>query len=120
MTYVEKNQLDGRYVAVPAQQPWRGTTMRIVIEILAWPLHAWRNRNDLNELAQMDRRELRDIGLTPADVVATKYAPFHVGATIMLAHLAEQNRRSAATIIADGETARDGRREATAKQESGQ
>ena len=115
MTYIDKNQFDGRYVAAPAQEPQRGPTMRIVIEILAWPFHAWRNRRDLEELAQMDRRELRDIGLTPADVEAAKYAPFHIGAAVMLAHLAEQNHRSA-----EAEATQDARHEASSRQENGQ
>ncbi len=58
------------------------------------PLRVWRNNRDLHEVSQFSTAQLRDIGLTPSDVVAARLAPFHVGASITLAHLSEQRKQS--------------------------
>ncbi len=94
MTYVEKSQMSSSPIEVSAQENFRATATRIFSVVFDHPLRAWRNSRDLHEVSQMGTAQLRDIGLTPSDVVAARLAPFHVGAGIMLAHLAEQRKQS--------------------------
>lgn len=102
MTYVEKGQLVNRDDAAPAQEPERGDATHTVLDILAWPLRAWQHRGELEVFEGLSAEQLRDIGLTPADVVAARCAPFHVGASIVLRELAEQ-RRCAVLQVSDSE-----------------
>jgi uncharacterized protein YjiS (DUF1127 family) len=94
MTYVEKSQAGGPCVETRGQENPRGVASRMLVAILDWPARAWRNRRDLDQIMRMSPQQLRDIGLTPADVVAARCFPFHVGANIVLAHLAEKSRSS--------------------------
>lgn len=105
MTYVEKSQMSGPYVGAPGGGGLRSAAGRILVALVAGPLAAWRNSRDLREISRLSTEQLRDIGLTPADVVAANCAPFHVGAGIMLAHLAER-RRQCADPPPEGEAAR--------------
>ncbi len=94
MTYVEKSQMNSSPIEVSAQETFRAAATRIFSVVFDHPLRAWRNSRDLHEVSQFSTEQLRDIGLTPSDVVAARCAPFHVGASIMLAHLAERRRQS--------------------------
>lgn len=51
-----------------------------------------RNRRELGRLAQMDAVQLRDIGLTPADIHYAQGLPFTQDPTLALAHLIDENR----------------------------
>jgi uncharacterized protein YjiS (DUF1127 family) len=115
MTYVEKGHLIGRHDTSSAQTPEHGGAMRIALAILGWPLRAWRRKREFEQFESLSREQLRDVGLTPADVMAARCAPFHVGASIALADLAERRRRSAAQA-ADSDTSNN----APVKQENGQ
>ncbi len=94
MTYVEKSQINSSAVEMPAQGSLYSVATRIFLVMFERPLRAWRNSRDLHEISQFSTEQLRDIGLTPSDVVAANCAPFHVGAGIMLTHLAERRRQS--------------------------
>ncbi len=94
MTYVDKSQINGSPLQVSAQESFRAAATRIFSVVFDHPLRVWRNSRDLHEVSGMSTEQLRDIGLTPSDVVAARCAPFHVGAGIMLAHLAERRKQS--------------------------
>jgi uncharacterized protein YjiS (DUF1127 family) len=113
MTYVEKGQFISRYDTASAQQPERSGAMRIALAIFGWPLRAWRRKRELDRFESLSREQLRDVGLTPADVMVARCAPFHIGASIALADLAE--RRRCAALQAAGTS-----RNAPARQENGQ
>ncbi len=94
MTYVEKSQMKDSAVETPVQGSLYGAATRVFLAIFERPLRGWRNSRDLRDISQLSTEQLRDIGLTPSDVVAARCAPFHVGASIMLADMAERRRLS--------------------------
>jgi uncharacterized protein YjiS (DUF1127 family) len=61
---------------------------------LLWPMRVYRSRQTLHELASMDARELRDIGLTPYDVQSAQALPLDVDPATLLANRARERARS--------------------------
>lgn len=62
---------------------------------LAWPVRVYRARQTLHQLAGMDARELRDIGLTPYDVSSAQALPLDADPTALLASRASERARKA-------------------------
>ena len=63
----------------------------------AWPFRVAAARANLRALAQMDRRELADIGLTPCDVNDVTALPLDRDPTALLAARARERRSTALT-----------------------
>ena len=61
---------------------------------LLWPVRVYQARQTLHQLASMDTRELRDIGLTRYDVSAAQALPLDVDPTALLADRAKERARS--------------------------
>jgi uncharacterized protein YjiS (DUF1127 family) len=93
MTYIERSRITAPCVET-TNGGLRSASARVLRSIIAWPVRAWRNSRDLHEISRLSREELSNIGLTPADVLAARCLPFHVGATVVLTHL--EGRRSSA------------------------
>ena len=68
-------------------------TLRRILAILAWPVEAWRIRQEYALLAGMSEHELRDIGLSRQDVVDVSAYTGGEDPTLMLAKRAEERRR---------------------------
>ncbi|WP_409337825.1 DUF1127 domain-containing protein [Afipia sp. P52-10] len=62
---------------------------------LLWPIRVYRARQALHQLAAMDTRELRDIGLTPYDVQSAQALPMDADPTKLLALRARERARGA-------------------------
>lgn len=68
--------------------------LQAVGQSLLWPVHLYRARQALHQLARMDSRELRDIGLTPYDVRAAAALPLDADPTELLADRARERARN--------------------------
>jgi uncharacterized protein YjiS (DUF1127 family) len=71
-----------------------GLLLWAIGQSLLWPVRVYRARQALHELAQMDARELRDIGLTPHDVRSAQALPLDADPTRLLADRASERARS--------------------------
>jgi uncharacterized protein YjiS (DUF1127 family) len=67
--------------------------LRLVWQIVAWPVQAWRIRQEYAVLAGMSEHELRDIGLSRQDVIDASAYKAGEDPTQMLATRAEERRR---------------------------
>lgn len=68
--------------------------LRSFTRAVMWPVRVYRARQTLHQLASMDARELRDIGLTPYDVQSAQALPMDVDPTKLLANRARERARS--------------------------
>jgi uncharacterized protein YjiS (DUF1127 family) len=68
--------------------------LRAIGQSLLWPVRVYQARQALHQLASMDARELRDIGLTPYDVQSAKALPLDVDPSALLASRAKERARS--------------------------
>ncbi len=79
---------------IPESRIWR--TIRIGARRAAsWPFRVAAARATLTMLADMDRRELADIGLNPSDVRDASSLPLDRDPTELLARRARERRRDA-------------------------
>jgi uncharacterized protein YjiS (DUF1127 family) len=69
--------------------------MQAALRALLWPIRVYRARQTLHQLASMDARELRDIGLTPYDVQSAQALPMDADPTSVLAIRARERARNA-------------------------
>src|SRR5262245_11872263 len=67
---------------------------KAIAQSLTWPVRVYRARQTLHQLARMDARELRDIGLTPYDVHAAQSLPLDTDPTELLKARAQERARS--------------------------
>ena len=72
---------------VAAGPLWRG-----LARAAAWPARAWRARRHLAELGAMSDLQLRDIGLTRADVISATAFPRDEDPTERLALVVQERR----------------------------
>jgi uncharacterized protein YjiS (DUF1127 family) len=79
---------------IPHSSVWRtiGTGAR---QAATWPFRVAAARATLKALANMDRRELADIGLNPSDVRDASALPLDRDPTALLATRARERRRDA-------------------------
>src|ERR1700679_1446505 len=79
---------------IPDSRIWRtiGAGAR---QAAAWPFRVAAARATLKALANMDRRELADIGLNPSDVCDASALPLDRDPTELLARRARERRRGA-------------------------
>jgi uncharacterized protein YjiS (DUF1127 family) len=79
---------------IPESRIWRtiGVGAR---HVAAWPFRVAAARATLKALANMDRRELADIGLNPSDVRDASALPLDRDPTELLAQRAHERRRGA-------------------------
>jgi uncharacterized protein YjiS (DUF1127 family) len=79
---------------IPESRIWRtiGAGAR---QAAAWPFRVAAARATLKALANMDRRELADIGLNPSDVRDASALPLDHDPTELLARRARERRRDA-------------------------
>jgi uncharacterized protein YjiS (DUF1127 family) len=79
---------------IPESRLWRtiGIGAR---RLAAWPFQVAAARATLRTLANMDRRELADIGLNPSDVRDASALPLDRDPTELLARRARERRRDA-------------------------
>src|SRR5580693_1343688 len=79
---------------IPDSRIWRtiGAGAR---QAAAWPFRVAAARATLKALANMDRRELADIGLNPSDVRDASALPLDRDPTELLARRARERRRDA-------------------------
>ena len=79
---------------IPESRIWRtiGAGAR---QAAAWPFRVAAARATLKALANMDRRELADIGLNPSDVRDASALPLDRDPTELLARRARERRRDA-------------------------
>ena len=79
---------------IPESRLWRtiGVGAR---RLAAWPFQVAAARATLKALANMDRRELADIGLNPSDVRDASALPLDRDPTELLARRARERRRDA-------------------------
>ena len=76
MTTIQFEAARRRFSPVPQREPRGGTGIAIAGRVLA-TLREWRRRaHDRAELAKLDHRMLRDIGLTEADAEFLSSKPF--------------------------------------------
>ena len=79
---------------IPESHIWR--TIRVgARRLAAWPFRVAAARAALKALANMDRRELADIGLNPSDVRDASALPLDRDPTALLATRARERRRDA-------------------------
>lgn len=71
------------------------SALQLTARALLWPIRVYRARQTLHQLALMDARELRDIGLTPYDVQSAQALPMDSDPTSMLAIRACERTRNA-------------------------
>jgi uncharacterized protein YjiS (DUF1127 family) len=79
---------------IPESRIWR-TISAGARQAAAWPFHVAAARATLKALANMDRRELADIGLNPSDVRDASALPLDRDPTELLAWRARERRRDA-------------------------
>src|SRR5580658_4831190 len=79
---------------IPESHLWR-TIRAGARRLLAWPFQVAAARAALKALANMDRRELADIGLNPSDVSDASALPLDRDPTELLARRARERRRDA-------------------------
>ena len=68
---------------------------RAVLRGLKWPAKMMQARHDMSLLANMDAHELRDIGLTRADIANVTALALDDDPTLFLANVARDRRRGA-------------------------
>ena len=79
---------------IPESRLWR-TICVGARRAAAWPFRVAAARATLKALANMDRRELADIGLNPSDVRDASAVPLDRDPTALLARRARERRRDA-------------------------
>jgi uncharacterized protein YjiS (DUF1127 family) len=80
---------------IPESHMWR--TIRIgARRAAAWPFRVAAARSTLRTLANMDRRELADIGLSPCDLTDASALPLDRDPTELLARRVRERRSSVA------------------------
>ena len=79
---------------IPESPTWR-TILAGVRRLAAWPFQVAASRATLKALANMDRRELADIGLNASDVRDASALPLDRDPTELLARRVRQRRRDA-------------------------
>jgi uncharacterized protein YjiS (DUF1127 family) len=79
---------------IPQSRIWR-TIADGARQAAAWPFRVAAARATLKALANMDRRELADIGLNPSDVRDASALPLDRDPTDLLARRARERRRDA-------------------------
>jgi len=79
---------------IPDSRIWR-TIRAGARQAAAWPFRVAAARATLKALANMDRRELADIGLNPSDVRDASALPLDRDPTALLATRARERRRDA-------------------------
>jgi uncharacterized protein YjiS (DUF1127 family) len=79
---------------IPESRIWR-TISAGAKQAIAWPFRVAAARTTLKALANMDRRELADIGLSPSDVRDASALPLDRDPTALLATRARERRRNA-------------------------
>lgn len=79
---------------IPESRVWR-TIRAQARRAVAWPFRVAAARADMRALANMDRRELADIGLIPSDVRDASALPLDRDPTELLARRAYERRRDA-------------------------
>jgi uncharacterized protein YjiS (DUF1127 family) len=79
---------------IPDSRIWR-TIRAGARRLAAWPFQVAAARAALKALANMDRRELADIGLNPSDVRDASALPLDRDPTALLATRARERRRDA-------------------------
>ena len=79
---------------IPESRMWR-TIRAGARQAAAWPFRVAAARVTLKALANMDRRELADIGLNPSDVRDASALPLDRDPTELLARRARERRRDA-------------------------
>jgi uncharacterized protein YjiS (DUF1127 family) len=77
---------------IPDSRMWRTTCAR-ARQVAAWPFRVAAARATLKALANMDRRELADIGLNSSDVRDASALPLDRDPTELLARRARERRR---------------------------
>lgn len=87
--------LQGSELAQEAQRAAISTLTARLAHIALWPVRVYRARQALHQLALLDSRELRDIGLTPYDVQCAQALPLDADPTTMLAMRARERTRQA-------------------------
>ena len=79
---------------IPESRVWR--TIRVgARRVAAWPFRVAAARATLRTLANMDRRELADIGLSPSDLNDASALPLDRDPTEFLGRRARERRRDA-------------------------
>ncbi len=79
---------------IPESRMWRTIALG-ARRAAAWPFRVAAARATLRALANMDRRELADIGLNPSDVRDASALPLDRDPTALLARRARERRRDA-------------------------
>jgi uncharacterized protein YjiS (DUF1127 family) len=79
---------------IPESRTWRTITIG-ARRAAAWPFRVAAARAAVRMLANMDRRELADIGLNPSDVRDVSALPLDRDPTVLLARRARERRRNA-------------------------
>ena len=79
---------------IPESHLWRAIRLG-ARRAAAWPFRVAAARATLKALANMDRRELADIGLNPSDVRDASAVPLDRDPTELLARRARERRRDA-------------------------
>lgn len=83
------------YDATAERSAFLKSAMQATMRAMLWPVRVYRARQTLHQLASMDARELRDIGLTPYDVQSAQALPMDTDPTSMLASRARERTRNA-------------------------
>ena len=79
---------------IPESRAWR-TIRAAMTRAAAWPFRVAAARATLRALANMDRRELADIGLIPCDLRDVSALPLDRDPTGLLARRSHERRRDA-------------------------